>query len=286
MKYKITDKKTYSALQIVYRKIPAIRPFMRYIYQKFFNIELSPKLKFSGWGITSEHELPWVDRYNWNTFRQSAQDIKKYFEFRSSNEVGDIDRLLWRHWIVSFSIRYAIEFNKDKSNKLNLVELGVADGITAFFALREMQDYKKHNENVKYSMHLYDSWKPMREKELLKTELSVLGKYSNLSLVRTKKNLSEFKDNIIYHQGYIPESLNVLSPPDSIIYMHIDLNSAIPTLAALEFFYPRMTKGGVILFDDYGWTGHEDTKEVVDTFFANKAGILMKLPTGQAIYFV
>ena len=58
-----------------------------------------------------------------------------------------------------------------------------------------------------------------------------------------------------------------------------------PTESALDFFYPRLVPGGVILFDDYGWDAYEDTKNAIENFFTNKPGILMKLPTGQAIYF-
>jgi len=281
-------KKSIQFLKKIYWKIPVIQPFMKYVHRKFFDI-VPPK--FSGWGMTSCHELPWIDKYDWDSFRQSAQDIKKQFEFRADNNfitsVGrdNIDMLLWRHWIVSFSVRYSVKFNKSKSNKLNLVETGAGDGMTAFFALREMENYKKNTPSIKYTMHLYDSWGPMKKNYLLKTELSHIGKYFNLSLKITKKNLNEFKDNIFYHQGYIPESLNILPIPGPIIYMHIDLNSAIPTLASLEFFYPRLIKGGIILFDDYGWSGYKKTKEIIDNFFTNKPGILMKLPTGQAIYF-
>jgi len=63
------------------------------------------------------------------------------------------------------------------------------------------------------------------------------------------------------------------------------LNAAKYTLDTLEYFFPRITRGGVILFDDYGDTSYSDTKEIVDKFFSNKSGILMKLPTGQAIYY-
>ena len=74
-------------------------------------------------------------------------------------------------------------------------------------------------------------------------------------------------------------------PPDTIFYLHIDLNSAKPTEHALEFFYPRLVVGGVILFDDYGWDAYEDTKNTIENFFKDKPGLLMKIPTGQAIYF-
>ena len=274
--------KIYSVFKKIYWKFPALRPSIEYVHHKIFK----PHIKFSGWGMTSQHELPWVDKYNWDSFRQSAKDIKKQFEVGSDyRNMSNLDALLWRHWIVSFSLRYAMKFRSKSINELSLVELGVADGVTAFFALREIEDYKKNNPNIKYAMHLYDSWGPMREKELLKTELSWEGKYSDLSFEKTKKNLAEFKNNLFYHKGYIPESLNVSPIPNSIVYMSIDLNSSVPTLAALNFFYPKFIDGGVILFDDYGWSGLEDIKEVVDSFFADKPGILMKLPTNQAIYF-
>jgi len=47
----------------------------------------------------------------------------------------------------------------------------------------------------------------------------------------------------------------------------------------------KLVKGGIILFDDYGWAGYEDTKKAIDSYFSEKSGILMKLPTGQAIYY-
>jgi len=59
----------------------------------------------------------------------------------------------------------------------------------------------------------------------------------------------------------------------------------MPTKSALEFFYEIMHPGGIILFDDYAWHGQADTKVVVDEFFSGKSGILLPLPTGQAIYF-
>ena len=92
--------------------------------------------------------------------------------------------------------------------------------------------------------------------------------------------------NIIFHQGYIPNLFNTLpKSPENIIYLHIDLNSAKPTISTLEYFLPRLVPGGVILFDDYGWSPYFDTKNAIDEFFYDKSGTLLKLPTGQAIYF-
>ena len=187
---------------------------------------------------------------------------------------------MWRHWIVSYSIKHAIEFTK--TDEYNFVECGVADGLSAFYALREI----KENNLPKSKMHLFDSWGPMREEDLLESEIESENRYSELKLIETKNNLKEFRDSTIYYQGYIPEIFKQdPQPPSSIVYMHIDLNSTKPTIDCLNHFFPKLISGGVILFDDYGWNNHKDTKHTVDEFFADKPGILMHLPTAQAIYF-
>ena len=137
-----------------------------------------------------------------------------------------------------------------------------------------------------FSMHLYDSWEVAREEDFLKDEIESKGKYEELDMSLTKKNLSEFDNYLIYHHGYIPQSFsNYPESPKSILYLHTDLVLTKPTMAALEFFYPRLVSGGVILFDTYGYGRHSNYKKAVDEFFHGKSGMLLKLPTGQAIYF-
>ena len=262
-----------------YLSHPRSRKFMNFVRDTFFPI----KPKFIGPGIKINHEPPWVDESKDSIFNQTSNDIKNFYfgAVQSTGvDVHRIDTLLWRHWIVSYSIKHAIEFTK--TDEYNFVECGVADGLSAFYALREI----KENNLPTYKMHLFDSWGPMREEDLLKSEIESKNRYSELKLIETKNNLKEFKDSIIYYQGYIPESFEQdPKPPSSIVYMHIDLNSTKPTIDCLNHFFPKLISGGVILFDDYGWNNHKDTKHAVDEFFADKPGILMHLPTAQAIYF-
>lgn len=266
--------------QEIYSKHPALRPFLTYIKKNFFN-----KPKFSGWGMTSIHEPPWLNDDEGKKFLEIHNYIKDNFAFNKKIQgtTKDVmDDLLWRHWIVSYAVKHATKFAKTEN--YNLVECGVEWGYTAFFALKTLTNNDKKINS--FSMHLYDAWQDMREEELLESEYWHVNLYKNLDIESTKKNLIEFKENLIFHQGYIPDSLmKKPDPPDTIFYLHIDLNSAKPTESALEFFYPRLVVGGVILFDDYGWDAYEDTKNTIENFFKDKPGILMKIPTGQAIYF-
>ena len=257
---------------------PKLRPFADFFYIPLFG----NKSTFSGWGLNTIHQVPWDKKYE-NNFLETHNHVKSFFDFAPSitNLKPELmEKHMWRHWIVVYAIRHAIKSTKIKQKMF--VECGVSIGLTAFFALREISFHNIEN----FYFHLYDSWEPMKKEFLLESELSSVGKYDNMTIEITKQNLHDFKENTVYHQGYIPNSFNVMpESPEHIVYLHIDLNAAKPTISTLEYFLPRLEPGGVILFDDYGWMPYFDTKNVVDEFFHDKPGTLLKLPTGQAIYF-
>lgn len=274
----MTNEKWMIVGRKITKRIPILIPILRPLKAKLVPPP-QPILLFSGWGMTTEHQLPWIDdKY----FQQTSESIKTIeFDKGLNIDSTNVDILLWRHWIVSYAIRHAIEFAK--TDEHNFVECGVSTGLSAFFAIKEIQ---RHKDIKKFSMHLYDSWSSMKKEHLIESESSFAGNYGLLSLETTKKNLSAFNEFLVYHPGYIPESLS-MSPqsPDSIVYLHVDLNSVKPTENTLEFFYPRLISGGVILFDDYGWVAYADTRISINNFFNNKPGIILPLPTGQAIYY-
>ena len=63
-----------------------------------------------------------------------------------------IETSKWRYWIVSFAVRYVMEFTNTEEN--NFVECGVADGFSSYIAMKEIVENKKINK--KFSFHLYD----------------------------------------------------------------------------------------------------------------------------------
>jgi O-methyltransferase len=249
---------------------------MTLIHSNFFI-----KPSFRGWGMTTEAVLPWDDEFQGEIFRKAHEDAKKSFNFNkdiTGTTSKTLDGLMWRHWVVSYCINHVFKFTK--SDFYNFVECGVGEGFTAFFALKEIKSTSK-----KSKMYLYDSWGVMKSEDLLPSESHYEGRYKNLELDKTKDNLLEFQDMVVFNQGYIPSSFNTNESPDSIVYLSIDLNSAKPTLSSLEYFFPKLLPGGIILFDDYGQIGYSDTRKTIDEFFHDKPGILMKLPTSQAIFY-
>jgi O-methyltransferase len=89
--------------------------------------------------------------------------------------------------------------------------------------------------------------------------------------------------NIVVTKGRVPEVFGETCP-EVIAFMHIDLNSSAAEIAALDALYDRITPGGVIVFDDFGWqTAHAQFKAELAWFTARGLAIF-PLPTGQGLF--
>lgn len=244
---------------------------------------------FTGWGMSTYAFTPWHEgggdevakcfmRANQELVDEVMAGNFKLSQFENEgNEKDVLNSLMWRHYVVYWTAWYASKATK--SIVKNLVECGVCDGMTASFAMRAVTG--KHE----FKSFLYDAWDGMKSEYLLESEKVSAGCYSYLSVENTKNNLGRFSENTIFNKGFIPDSFEKSNNPTDLIWLHIDLNAALPTKFALEYFYNKIHPGGIVLFDDYAWHGQYDTKVVVDEFFSGKSGVLFPLPTGQAIYF-
>lgn len=90
--------------------------------------------------------------------------------------------------------------------------------------------------------------------------------------------------------GWIPPVLDEL-PPRAWSFVHLDVTLYEPTLAALEYFYPRLSERGVILCDDYGSIFCPGSKSAWDSFctkhgvafitLGNRQSVIIKAVTGD-----
>jgi hypothetical protein len=242
-------------------------------------------ITFDGWGMTTTHALPWDDAHRWASLRASLEAMHG---FDMGDETlgmvsGNIGILSWRHWVVAFAVRYAASFAARA--RLIGAECGVGEGMSAFIALRELADIAANRRRFQYRLHLYDAFAPMRSENLRESEQWQVGQYRSVSLERTRSNLRGFTDRTVWHVGHVPESFDA-GPrgPRRVHYLHIDINSAAATLDACRYFLPRLHARAAVLLDDYGHMHYSDTKQVVDDFFADVPGQLLKFPTGQAMF--
>lgn len=83
-------------------------------------------------------------------------------------------------------------------------------------------------------------------------------------------------------RGRVPDTLSEFKP-GPVAYLHIDMNVAMPECAALEFYWPHLSKGAPVIFDDYGFPYHSTQKTELDALAAKLGTSIMMLPTGQGL---
>jgi hypothetical protein len=88
--------------------------------------------------------------------------------------------------------------------------------------------------------------------------------------------------NVTVTRGKVPEVLDATTPA-RIAFLHIDMNNADAERGALERLFTRVAVGGMVVLDDYGWTGYQDQKHAADRFAAEHGLSVLELPTGQGL---
>jgi len=96
-----------------------------------------------------------------------------------------------------------------------------------------------------------------------------------------RNNLSRF-DKIEVLPGWIPERFNEVTN-HRFRLVHIDVDLYKPTRDSLEFFYPRLVKGGFIVMDDYGFKNCPGATRAADELAASHGGEILLLTTGQGV---
>ena len=96
------------------------------------------------------------------------------------------------------------------------------------------------------------------------------------------RNRFRNKDYVVVTKGVVPDILHDIAP-ERIAFLHLDLNSPRAETGALEVLLDRVSPGGIIIFDDYGWKHFQNHKEATDRFMAERGQVIMELPTGQGL---
>ncbi|MBZ3695085.1 TylF/MycF/NovP-related O-methyltransferase [Phyllobacterium calauticae] len=96
-----------------------------------------------------------------------------------------------------------------------------------------------------------------------------------------RENFSQWQ-NVKIIQGAIPETLNQITTK-RIAFASIDMNCSPPEVAAMEFLWPRLVDGAMVVFDDYAYNGYRPQKVAMDQFANDRGVTILSLPTGQGL---
>jgi hypothetical protein len=100
-------------------------------------------------------------------------------------------------------------------------------------------------------------------------------------LERIRANFAEWPNAIVV-QGAVPEVLSKIEF-GRVAFLHIDMNCALPEQAALEFFWDKLSRGAVVLFDDFAYAGYEAQRRALAEVARVRGQEILSLPTGQGL---
>jgi O-methyltransferase len=154
----------------------------------------------------------------------------------------------------------------------HFAEIGVYRGGTAKL-LAHVAD------SAKRELHLFDTFAGMPETDA--RDLHVAGDFADTSLAQVQRFLAGHP-SATFHPGEFPGTSDpVTDKRFSLVHVDVDIASSVE--ACCVFFYPRLVPGGVMVFDDYGFTSCPGAKLATDAFFADRPEPVLHLLTSQAL---
>jgi O-methyltransferase len=169
-----------------------------------------------------------------------------------------------------FNIWLQAERLKKSSVKGEFAELGVYKGETARLI---------HHCDPKRQLHLFDTFEGFKTSDLQVEEGNAASytprNFADTSAERVKRYIAG-NDNIFFHPGHFPESTSGIEDINYAL-VHIDADLYNPIKAGLEYFYPRLSPGGIIIVHDYNerWRG---ALKAVNEFDETISEVLVPVP--------
>jgi O-methyltransferase len=161
----------------------------------------------------------------------------------------------------------------------DMAELGVYKGLTAKLI---------HHYVPEKTLHLYDTFQGFDTRDVAR-EATVRGRepaqnqFSDTTSEAVLRYITPKNSRVHVHPGFFPESVPESEHDLGYCFVHLDADLYAPIMAGLEYFYPRMERGGFIVVHDFNaWPG---ARRAVMEFFAGKPEIPIPMPdhSGSAL---
>ena len=182
-------------------------------------------------------------------------------------------------------------FKQTQNVRGEIVEFGIFKG-NSFFRWIKFRDLLEQTYSRKiigfdifgdFPEAKFKQDKMKRDAFVAETNGGISISYEEINQLLKDQGLSQ---NVEIVKGDILQTLDNYidkNPHLKISLLHLDVDLYEPSKIVLERLFERVTKGGIIIFDDYG--AFAGTNKAVDDFFENKVEI-KKLPFSHAISYI
>ncbi len=155
----------------------------------------------------------------------------------------------------------------------DLAEVGVYRGGSAKLMATVLAGSSK-------TLHLFDTFQGMPASDAGLDGFQA-GAFADTSVAQVEEQLAGYRNYRIY-AGLFPQTAAEVGG-HSFALVHIDADIHRSVHEACKFFFPRMSKGGALIFDDYGYPKCGGARIAVNDYFEKLGVQPIYLPTGQAL---
>lgn len=148
-------------------------------------------------------------------------------------------------------------------------EVGVYQGVTAKLIASAKGDRE---------LHLFDTFEGLPSSGDKDAGVHRVAQYA-CGLESVRAYLAGY-GQVYFHQGLFPDSTRDVEE-SNYAFVHFDVDLYEGTYACLEYFYPRMVPGGVMITHDYGLLA--GVQRAFQEFMADKPEPIFEQPTTQAM---
>ncbi|MFN6037711.1 MAG: TylF/MycF/NovP-related O-methyltransferase [Bacteroidota bacterium] len=235
------------------------------------DIDLSKVVVLPSEGLTYKNDLLFT--YHNADFIQEKKFAEAYALVKQiGGKLLENYDIQWRIHVVCWAASHAAKLEGD------FVDCGVYSGFSPR-AVCHFVDFERLNKTY----YLMDTFSGMDQRYSSDYEMERNKKlgYSEVDLYQqVKETFKDFKTKII--KGAIPDTLPQ-ADCQKVSFLSIDMNSVLPEVAALEYFWPKLVSGGIVVLDDYGYPGCIDQKKAHDQFAESKGVKILSMPTCQGM---
>ncbi|MDE7317859.1 MAG: TylF/MycF family methyltransferase [Helicobacter sp.] len=136
-------------------------------------------------------------------------------------------------------------------------------------------------------LYLFDTFESFAPQDL-EREIPEIQKcaqlFANTSVPLVLSKMQHVQ-NCIVHKGWFPQTTKGLED-ERFCFVSLDTDLYEPILAGLEFFYPRLVSGGVILVDDYFDPSFRGAKQAINDFAQKHHVVFVPIGDSSSIVFV
>ena len=184
------------------------------------------------------------------------------------NDKGDLVRL--------FFLLNQIEYLKKNKISGAIAEVGVYKGTTARLF---------HESFPEKKLLLFDTFEGFDRRDIDHKKENSNARIGGWDVsIKEVKDFVGSSELIQFIPGYFPNTTIDVNPKNQYALVHLDADLYNPQLSGLEYFYPRVTKGGVIIIHDCN-NEYFGSAKALDEFFQKKPEIPIIIPdkSGSAV---